>query len=291
MSLDLDQNSIRSIESGDFAGLSNLWSLDLGGNSISSIESNGFAGLENLEVLIMNSNSISSIEPNDFAGLPNLISLDLGANSINRIEAGDFAGLENLPSLILSANGLTSIEPRTFAGFRNLRTLHIRGNHLTNLDLTGATFENLQPPRSGISDIGFWVDSSGNSRVESLVLDEAQLSEQSFAAIVGETSSIVEASLVGLTFTDANPSDFSALLGIPTLNNVTVDSTLFGTYEAEFNAFAAMPGNTVSVVPERTTAVLLSLAFVAGSFVRKRRVDMPWYHHADHAIGQTWTKQ
>ena len=55
--------------------------------------------------------------------------------------------------------------------------------------------------------------------------------------------------LVGLTFSNGKPTDLSHLLDISTLDHITVDQALFDQYADEFNTFAAMEGNTLTVVP------------------------------------------
>ena len=87
-----------------------------------------------------------------------------------------------------------------------------------------------------------------SDEITSLTLDDAVLSLGSFHAIVGETNSITDVSLVGLTFSDENPSDLAALLGIGPLDNVTVDQALFDSYADEFNSFAEEAGNTLTVI-------------------------------------------
>ena len=81
----------------------------------------------------------------------------------------------------------------------------------------------------------------------SLLLEDARLSTSSFMAIIGETTSITDVSLDGLTFTNANPESLASLLGIGTLDNVTVDPNLYALYQDEFDAFAAMEGNSLTV--------------------------------------------
>lgn len=70
-------------------------------------------------------------------------------------------------------------------------------------------------------------------------------------------------SLVGLSFSDASPRDLSNLLTIEPLKNVRVDKAPFEQYAAEFSAFDAIPGNTVAVVPEPTSAMLCLASVVA----------------------------
>ena len=71
-------------------------------------------------------------------------------------------------------------------------------------------------------------------------------------------------SLVGLSFSDTSPDDLSNLLTLETLDNVRVDQALFDRYAAEFNAFDAIPGNTVTVVPEPSAIFLCTAAWILG---------------------------
>ena len=58
----------------------------------------------------------------------------------------------------------------------------------------------------------------------------------------------------------------SDLLANSRLDNVRVDPTLYDLYAAEFDAFAALPGNTLTIVPEPTAVSLLlaAIAIVSG---------------------------
>ena len=201
-------------------------------------------------------------------GWPTCNRSNWATTDITSVEPGDFNGLANLQTLDLSINGIASVEPGAFKGLTNLELLFLYENDLTELNLTAATFDHLQHGRHpGIEEpgAGFLVDSS---EITLLVLDDAELSRGSFDAIVEQTTSIVNASLVGLTFTDSNPSNVSALLGIPTLNYVRLDPSLYSLYAAEFDNFATISGNTLTIVPEPTTC---TLALVSLCFVMSRR--------------------
>jgi Leucine-rich repeat (LRR) protein len=250
----LGRNQITDIDSRVFAGLAHLQDLFLYENQITSLERGDFDGLDDLQRLYLSGNRISSIEGGDFEGLSNLAWLGLGSNHITSIEKGDFDGLENLGLLSLSGNPLTRIEDGVFRGLNDLHSLHLVSN-LAQLNLSGATFDALQPRISTMYGIfGFDVDSG---LVKSLKLDRAVLSQGSFQAIIQETSSIADASLVGLSFSDASPENLNGLLSIATLNNIRLNQALFNHYAAEFQAFDALPGNTVTVVPEPATALIL----------------------------------
>ena len=266
--LELQLNGITRIEPGDFDGLDNLQSLKLRNNEIARIEPGDFAGLNTLQRLDLAENAITSIEPGDFDGLDNLQILDLSQNQISKIERGAFQDLANLHTLVLRFNDLASIESGAFAGLTDLESLSLHTGR-SKLNLTAAAFGNLQPRSGGGFSLPQGFSIVDSRELASLVLDVAQLSHGSFDAIVDQATSLVDVSLVGLTFTDENPSDLSNLLSIPTLENVTVDPSLFGLYETEFNAFAAVPGKTVLVVPEPTgTATLLIV--VLGVVVTQR---------------------
>ena len=274
--LRLTRNSITSVEQGDFRGLSNLETLILSSNEISSIESGDFDGLSNLWGLAMDGNSISRIAPGAFDQMENLTVLELSHNPLTVIEARIFSGLPNLEILYLgSLNGIPrssdvrAIGPGAFAGTRNLKLLNLDNTNLTELNLTRATFElegvepgpPWRPIQNGISLI--------NVDVTSLVLNDAELSLGWYQSIIRATPFITDVSMTGLTFTDQMPSDLSNLLGISTLNNVRIDSSLYGQYSTELDAFAALPGNAVTVVPEPSTVTLLLLAGVVCFFRRR----------------------
>ncbi len=242
--LALRRNEIKSIESGVFQGLTNLDLLDLGGNQLSSIESAALQGLTNLDLLDLSGNQLTSIACGTFQELSNLSWLALGDNPITRLEAGSFKGLNNLRVLDLSGNQISSIQSGTFQGLTKLESLMLVGNNIEELNFTNATFESLLrcDRRSGLC-----LDAH---RVTKLILDGAVLNRRSFDTIVAETASpsMTDVSLVGLTFSNQAPTDLSNLLGIRSLENVTVDQSLFHTYSDSFHSFATN-GNTVTVVP------------------------------------------
>ncbi|MCA9213959.1 MAG: leucine-rich repeat domain-containing protein [Planctomycetales bacterium] len=249
--LTLPENQITTIEHGDFQGFANLIWLTLDGNGITNIEGGSFDGLDNLGVLTLSKNQIASISQDAFRWLKNLTLLDLSENQLTRIESDDFQTLENLLSLNLAHNDIASIQDGAFRGMRSLSSLDLRGGHLpgvnnpfTVLNFDGATFDSLEPCTfTEFGDRGLCV----NDFLTALTLDDAVLSNASFEVILHATESITNVSLVGLSFSDTNPTDLSSLLGIETLESVRVDESLFARYSGEFDAFAAKLGHTVSV--------------------------------------------
>jgi Leucine-rich repeat (LRR) protein len=249
--------------------MSNLGELHLEGNQITRLESGGFQALSNLQTLYLLSNQITSIENGDFQGLNNLQTLGLSANQITNLENGAFQGLSNLQGLYLYGNSITSLESGAFQGLSNLQTLGLTGNNIQELNLTGATFDSLGG--CFIDFLGAGGFCADASEITDLIMDDAVLSLGSFQAIVGETQFISHVSLVGLSFSDTSPDDLSNLLTLEGLDNVRVDQALFDRYAAAFNAFDAIPGNTVTVVPEPSAIFLCTAAWILGWAFRQRR--------------------
>lgn len=131
--------------------------------------------LTNLQSLDLTDNRITSIESGDFAGLTNLQSLDLRINQITSVERGDFTGLPSLQTLRLAGNSIASIESGAFEGLASLQELGLKASQFTELNLTNATFENLQSCVSRYAS-GFCVDSG---KITTLILDDATLSRDS----------------------------------------------------------------------------------------------------------------
>ncbi len=131
--LSLGSERIETLQSGDFAGLTNLEQLDLYGNDLTTLPPNVFAGLTNLRQLNLWHNDLTSLSPNVFAGLTNLRILDLDDNDFADIPPNVFAGLTNLVYLWLNDTRLTTLPPGLFAGLTNLETLVVSGNEFTTL--------------------------------------------------------------------------------------------------------------------------------------------------------------
>lgn len=91
----------------------------------------------------------------------------------------------------------------------------------------------------------FLGQSRGTSFAQFLLFDVVSRRRRS----ISQTANMMDISLVGLTFSGDGPDDLAELLSLTMLDNVTVDQMLFDSYSDEFNAFAAMEGNTVTVVP------------------------------------------
>ena len=79
--LNLRNQSISSLKSGDFAGLTALDDLTLSYNALTSLAANIFAGLIELDTLRLNRNALTSLPANVFQDLTTLTVLELHNNS------------------------------------------------------------------------------------------------------------------------------------------------------------------------------------------------------------------
>ena len=83
-SLNLEGQSIASLQSGDFAGLTGLTTLNLGFNSLRSLSADIFDSLSELTTLQLYQNSLESLPASVFDELTKLTTLELDSNSLER---------------------------------------------------------------------------------------------------------------------------------------------------------------------------------------------------------------
>jgi Leucine-rich repeat (LRR) protein len=290
-------NQISSIESGDVAGLTNLQFLVLGHNQISSIESNDFAGVTNLQRLDLDSNHISSIESGDFTGLRNLQRLDLGGNRITSIESGGFAGLTNLQELDLHSNQINNIESGSFSGLANLQELNLSYNLFTHLNLSGAHFLDLQSFRvmptcmypittitsvdmseASLSDLAFetLIDEFEEGDIGTIDLSAADLSAVVDLSPMYGLSYLVTLDMPFTELADANQvGDLVLALEPWALDNLTLSWDQWwlmeGTTRTALTDWDALPANTLTIIPEPASCVLLTCALAALALLCRHR--------------------
>ncbi len=131
--LSLGSERIKTLQSGDFAGLTSLEQLDLYDNELTALPPDVFAGLTKLRQLNLWHNDLATLSPKVFADLTNLRYLDLDDNDFTVIPPAVFAGLTNLTYLWLNDTRLTTLPPNLFAGLTNLVRLVLSGNEFTTL--------------------------------------------------------------------------------------------------------------------------------------------------------------
>ncbi|XP_056120664.1 toll-like receptor 13 [Rhinichthys klamathensis goyatoka] len=109
--------------------LHKLESLDLANNKLDSVHSGDFESLKSLRNLSLSDNQILFIEPGSFNGLTNLIFLNLQSNKLSQSSIKDsvFSRLPNLKSLLLNNNYISydSQEALVQPPFRYLKKLKI----------------------------------------------------------------------------------------------------------------------------------------------------------------------
>ena len=156
--LDLDNQSIASLQAGDFAGLTSLRKLVLEDNELTKLPADVFDGLTSLTLLDLCANPLESLPPGVFDQLTSLKKLDLYVipleslppgvfdqlssleelllyNNffVEELPAGVFDNLTNLKSLKLSANPLGELSPDMFDQLTSLETLDLRSTSLREL--------------------------------------------------------------------------------------------------------------------------------------------------------------
>ena len=132
-SLDLSSESIRSLQDGDFDGLTGLTSLDLSSNTLLNLPADIFTDLDRLTELHMNNNLLSSLPTGIFDNLTNLTDLNLASNFLSSLSADVFSDLAALETLRLNDNDLSSLPSGIFSNLDNLQNLYLNDNSLSSL--------------------------------------------------------------------------------------------------------------------------------------------------------------
>ena len=131
--LDLSNKSIRSLQSGDFYGLTGLTSLDLSSNTLLNLPADIFTDLDGLTELHMNNNLLFSLPTGIFDNLTNLTYLNLASNFLSSLSADIFSDLDALETLRLNDNDLSSLPSGIFSNLVNLQELYLNDNSLSSL--------------------------------------------------------------------------------------------------------------------------------------------------------------
>ena len=139
--MDLNEQSIKSLKAGDFSGLSSLTRLELLENQLASLPDDVFVGLPKLLVLLLGANRLTELRSAHLNGLPSVTLLDLHGNSLASLPADLFGGLPALRSVQLGLNDLTSLPDGLFSGLSSLAYVELGSNALSTL--RNHTFEGL----------------------------------------------------------------------------------------------------------------------------------------------------
>ncbi len=129
--LRLDSNDLTSLPSGLFAGLSNLTFLRLDSNDLEELDQDLFDDLEKLDWLDLQYNNLTVL-PEDLFQDTRLDFLDLTRNRLDGTLPSDlFDGLDKLRHLDLSANSIDALPEDLFDGLAGLEVIFFTGNNLT----------------------------------------------------------------------------------------------------------------------------------------------------------------
>ena len=244
-SLDLNNQSITTLKSNDFNGLTNLTQLLLDDNSISNVFF--LLGLTNLDTLSLQRNPISDIsvlsrmtyltylnlhrnaisDISALSGLTNLAWLYLDGNSISDISA--LSGLTNLAWLYLDGNSISDIS--ALSDMTNLQILSLDNNSVSDISALSrmTNLQTLALPNNSISDISHL---SGLTNLTSLNLSNNSISD------ISTLSKFTNLTFLGLSY---NPiSDISALTTLTNLSTLTLSGNPISNYNPLRTLIAAI---------------------------------------------------
>ena len=252
--LEMPNESIASLKTGDFAGLTNVTDLLLGNNTFTTLPANVFSGLSSLEVLELSAGDLISLDARAFSGLTSLEEINLGSNDLSSLPANVFSGLSSLTSLNLEQNELSSLLANVFSGLSALEKLRLGDNDLTALPagvfsgLTALKVLKLEDNNLTSLDARQF---SGLTSLEEITLNGNALTALPAGLLAGLTS-LEELGLRDNDLTSLPAGLFSGLTGLTQLtlgNNPNTGDTLaltvtvekFGTDQARAKVLAGAP--------------------------------------------------
>ncbi|XP_050313438.1 leucine-rich repeat-containing protein 4C-like [Anthonomus grandis grandis] len=140
MILDLSNNLIDILYKSCFEGLLQLKELNLSNNRLEKIEQSAFKDLSNLTILRMDGNQLDYLEEKTFKETPNLKALFLNDNSFIEIPL-ELTFLTHLRILSMSRNLIEIIEGERMPNLQELHSLILDQNLIQNITFKG--FDNM----------------------------------------------------------------------------------------------------------------------------------------------------
>ncbi|KKK61324.1 hypothetical protein LCGC14_3015470, partial [marine sediment metagenome] len=301
-SLYLPYNQISSLDADQFQGLTNLEVLSLSFNQISSLGADQFQDLTNLQTLYIRGNQLSSLDANQFQGLTNLQTLLFGYNEISSLAANQFQDLTDLQVLNFDQNQISSLAANQFQGLTDLHILFLWSNQIASLDLTG--FEATTLTDFSVSNNPVTKVVLADATVSQITFDTLMIGNKVYTSHIGiaELTGIASvdftaadltgvdrfdtmfamADLETLILTDALFSeaivtggyaevwDLISALELKRLDALTVDRQLYTAMQTNLDAWDAGANNVLTVVPEPSTLLLLTVASLALFLCRRK---------------------
>ena len=180
--LDLGDQGIEFLKSGDFEGLSELKTLKLASNRLTQLPEGIFRGLSSLNALKLSGNRLAQLPGGLLDGLSELNALSLYGNKLVELPPGLLNQQFKLEVLNLDDNQLTVLREKAFAGLSKLSSLHLASNRLTALPdglfngLSGLKFLKLGRNYLAVLPEGLF---AGLSKLQSLALSSNRLTDVS----------------------------------------------------------------------------------------------------------------
>ncbi len=218
--LSTPRDTLTSLKSGDFSGLTNLTTLRMFVSKLTSLPTGIFDNLTNLTTLNMSYNDLTSLPSGVFDNLTNLTSLDLTGTDLTSLPSGVFDNLTNLTTLDMYSNDdLTSLPSGIFDNLTNLTTLDMSFNALRSLP--SGVFDNL----TNLTTLH--LDDNALTSLRSGVFDNLtsltvlELSDNTLTSL---RSGVFDnlTSLTSLYLSDTSISDISELEDLTSLTTLTL---------------------------------------------------------------------
>ncbi|CAG9798503.1 unnamed protein product [Chironomus riparius] len=141
ISINFDDNNIRTIASSPFEHFNNLEEISLANNRIADLTKDFLKSQTNLRLLNLSNNTLSAIDPNIIAHLNELREINLSHNFLTKITADFLEATEHVEVIRLENNKLYVIDNAFDKINYSLRELFLAHNHFTVI--TSAMFEKL----------------------------------------------------------------------------------------------------------------------------------------------------
>lgn len=151
----LRKNKIKIITKGVFNSLANLKVLDISSNLLEEIEENSFHGLTKMEKIILSSNHLTYLSESVFVSQKQIKYLDLSGNQFNVLNESIFSNMSELETLLLNDTNLKSFWSFPSAVAKNIEKVYLNDNSIKALDGFGKNIKFIELSSNHISELNF----------------------------------------------------------------------------------------------------------------------------------------
>ena len=131
--LDASGTGLRTLQAGDFNGMTGLTTLWLSQNLLSSVPATIFSGLTALEWIQLGYNQLNSLDRLTFNGLTNLENIYLRNNRLSSLDKDTFNGLSSIEGIYIQENDIMALDKDTLSGLTTLERFYAWGNGFGNV--------------------------------------------------------------------------------------------------------------------------------------------------------------